>query len=186
MALAHAILAFLIDHSCSGYDLSKQFGGSVGYFWSASYQQIYRELNKLEAQGWVEAEEVPQEGRPDKKLYSITSLGQQQLAAWIAEPIEPAPTKDELLVKLFAGYVVKPQTILAELAHHRQLHEEKLAAYRDLEQRYFQHPPDLPLPARYRYLTLLNGIYYETGWLSWCDQAIGLLRAQLHEVNEDG
>lgn len=177
MALAHAILAFLVDHPCSGYDLSKQFGGSVGYFWNASYQQIYRELSKLEDQGWVKAEVIAQEGRPDKKLYSITDLGQQQLAAWIAEPVEPTPTKDELLVKLFAGHVVKPQTILAELAHHRKLHEETLAVYRDLEQRHFHNSQDLSLPALYRYLTLLNGIHYEIGWLAWCDQAIQLLKS---------
>jgi DNA-binding PadR family transcriptional regulator len=181
MALAHAILAFLVEHPCSGYDLSKQFGGSVGYFWNASYQQIYRELTKLEAQGWVEAEEIPQEGRPDKKLYSVTRQGQEQLAVWIAKPGEPTPTKDDLLVKLFAGYVVQPQTILAELDHHRHLHEEKLAAYRDLEQCYFQNPQALPLPAQYRYLTLLNGIHYETGWLRWCDQAIHLLQEQLNQ-----
>jgi len=30
-------------------------------------------------------------------------------------------------------------------------------------------------------LTLLNGIQYETGWLSWCNQAIGLLEAHLNE-----
>jgi hypothetical protein len=33
MALSHAILAVLANWACSGYDLAKQFDGSVGFFW---------------------------------------------------------------------------------------------------------------------------------------------------------
>ncbi|MCX7595443.1 MAG: PadR family transcriptional regulator, partial [Fischerella sp.] len=84
MALAHAILASLIGRPCSGYDLAKQFDGSVGFFWQATHQQIYRELSKLETQGWITSEIISQEGRPDKKLYSVTELGKQQLKEWIA------------------------------------------------------------------------------------------------------
>lgn len=36
MSLAHAILASLIENSCSRYDLTKGFDGSVGFFWQAS------------------------------------------------------------------------------------------------------------------------------------------------------
>lgn len=175
MALAHAILASLIDRPCSGYDLAKQFDGSVGYFWSASHQQIYRELSKLEAQGWITAETIPQASRPDKKLYQVTELGDQQLQEWIAQPSEATPIKDDLLVKLFAGYIVSPQTILKELERHREAHLERLSAYKVLEQRYFQNPQQLPLAAKFQYLTLLKGISYETDWLVWIDQAIQLI-----------
>jgi DNA-binding PadR family transcriptional regulator len=60
MALSHAILATLVGGAFSGYDLRKQFEGSVGFFWQASFQQIYRELNKLEEQGWVHSQAVHQ------------------------------------------------------------------------------------------------------------------------------
>jgi DNA-binding PadR family transcriptional regulator len=175
MALAHAILASLVDRSCSGYDLAKQFDGSVGYFWAASHQQIYRELSKLEAQGWITSEAIPQEGRPDKKLYSVTQLGEQQLKSWIAQPCEPAPIKDDLLVKMFAGYTVSPQTILAEVEQHREAHQKRLSEYKTLERRYFENPQELSLQAKFQYLTLLNGISYETNWLAWCEKAIQLL-----------
>jgi hypothetical protein len=58
MSLSHAILATLSNGCYSGYDLSKQFAGSVGFFWHATQQQIYRELTKLEAQGYLSAEVV--------------------------------------------------------------------------------------------------------------------------------
>ncbi len=80
MALAHAILALLVNCPQSGYDLTKNFEQSVGCFWKATHQQIYRELAKLESQGWVQPQTVVQEGRPDKKVYGITPSGQQHLA----------------------------------------------------------------------------------------------------------
>jgi DNA-binding PadR family transcriptional regulator len=85
MAIAHAILVSLVDCPASGYDLAKQFEASVGFFWRATHQQIYRELTKLEEQGWISAEVISQENRPDKKLYSVTDLGKQQLIEWINE-----------------------------------------------------------------------------------------------------
>lgn len=174
MALAHAILASLIDRPCSGYDLAKQFDGSVGFFWKASHQQIYRELSKLEAQSWITSETILQAARPDKKLYSLTELGKQQLVEWIAQASVPTPIKDDLLVKIFAGYI-SPQMILEEVERHREAHLERLSEYRDLEQQYFQNPQKLPLQAKFQYLTLLRGISYEKDWVAWCDEAIQLL-----------
>jgi DNA-binding PadR family transcriptional regulator len=176
MALAHALLAALIDSPCSGYDLAKQFNGSVGFFWSASYQQIYRELSKLEAQLWIEAEVIYQENRPDKKIYSITELGKQKLQEWIAQPSEPMVFKDDLLVKIFAGYVVSPTIILAELENHRQAHQQRLEEYKIIQLKAFNNPNHLSLAAKYQYLTLRNGIRYETEWLAWCAEAIALLQ----------
>ncbi len=173
--LGWAILTVLIDSPCSGYDLAKRFDGSVGFFWSASHQQIYRELSKLEDNGWITAEIILQEERPDKKLYRVTESGEQQLNEWIATPCEPTPIKDDLLVKLFAGYVAPRETILAELEHHRASHQQKLSTYKKLEQQYFQNPEQLAEQAKFQYLTLLNGVIYETHWLAWCEEAIKLL-----------
>ncbi|HEY9632895.1 MAG TPA: PadR family transcriptional regulator [Coleofasciculaceae cyanobacterium] len=175
MAIAHAILVSLIDSPASGYDLAKQFEASVGFFWKATHQQIYRELTKLEEQGWISAEVVAQENRPDKKLYSVTELGKQQLVDWMTQKSEPTAIKDDLLVKTFAGYLICEQTIIEELEHHRKLHQEKLRVYQDIEQQYFQNPQALSQQAKFRYLTLRKGIGYEQDWIAWCDEAIKLL-----------
>ncbi len=176
MAIAHAILVSLIENPASGYDLGKQFDSSVGFFWKATHQQIYRELTKLEEQGWISAEVIAQENRPDKKLYSVTELGKQQLIEWMAQVSEPTPIKDDLLVKIFAGYLAPVETLLEELEHHRQLHAQKLKTYQDIEHQYFQNPQTLSLQAKFRYLTLRKGIGYERDWIAWCDEAIALLK----------
>ncbi|MBE9030609.1 PadR family transcriptional regulator [filamentous cyanobacterium LEGE 11480] len=171
MALAHAILAVLTNRACSGYDLAKQFDGSVGFFWNASHQQIYRELTKLEDRRLVDLEVICQVGRPDKKLYSITDAGEALMREWIVQPSPLPPVKDELLIKLFVGQLVPKSEIQALLQQQRAQHEEILATYRTIEREYFGNPEALSLEARYQYLTLRNGIHFETGWLAWCDEA---------------
>jgi DNA-binding PadR family transcriptional regulator len=175
MALSHAILSALIGRSCSGYDLAKQFDGSVGFFWQASHQQIYRELARLAEQGLVSAEAIPQEGRPDKKLYSVTEAGQDFLKEWIGTPTEMSSLKDDLLVKLFAGHLVPKPTIAKEAEHHRQQHVQRLVTYRQIEQTFFANPQALDVADRFRYLTLRSGIRYEIEWLAWCEEVMQFL-----------
>ncbi|MBD2608138.1 hypothetical protein H6G81_27395 [Scytonema hofmannii FACHB-248] len=50
-----------------------------------------------------------------------------------------------------------------------------MSTYKKLEQRYFQNPEQLAEQAKFQYLTLLNGVNYETHWLAWCEEAIKLL-----------
>jgi hypothetical protein len=96
----------------------------------------------------------------------------------MAQPSELTSIKDELLVKIFAGYMAPKEAILEELERHRQLHAEKLKIYQDIEQQYFQNPQALCPQAKFRYLTLRKGIGYEMDWITWCDEAIGLLQQE--------
>lgn len=179
MSLTYAILSALVSAPSSGYDLAKRFKpsveGSVGFFWSASFQQIYRELNRLEEKQWLQAESVQQENRPDKKIYAVTALGKQQLCQWIAEAEEIAPSKDDLLVKLYAGHLVSSEILMAKLATHRQQHQQRLAIYQQIQSQYFQNPQELSKSLKFQYMTLLRGIYYEKSWLAWFDEIMPLL-----------
>jgi DNA-binding PadR family transcriptional regulator len=176
MSLSHAILATLSNGCSSGYDISKQFAGSVGFFWYATQQQIYRELTKLEAQGYLSAEVVQQENRPDKKMLSITDLGKDYLCEWIRQPGAISPIKDDLLVKIFAGHLVDKQVILKELQHHQLQHQQTLAIYRAIEAEFFTDLDNCDQFRTLRHLTLLNGLELESAWLAWCDRAIEILR----------
>jgi DNA-binding PadR family transcriptional regulator len=177
MALSHALLAAIHDRACSGYDLAKKFDGSIGFFWNATHQQIYRELTKLEEQSQIEAQLVRQEQRPDKKIYSVTSKGEQTLRSWIETPSTVSPLKDDLLVKIFAGSIVSPETIVAELKHHRMQHLESLHTYQAIEAQNFADRSQLSNVGRYQYITLRQGIRLETEWLAWCAEAIELLES---------
>jgi DNA-binding PadR family transcriptional regulator len=177
MALSHAILAALNDCGCSGYDLAKRFDGSVGFFWNATHQQIYRELIKLEEQNQIAAQLIYQEHRPDKKIYTLTSQGDESLRTWIETPSTVSPRKDELLVKIFAGSIVSPQIIIAELKQHRVQHLASLQTYESIAAQYFADRSKLSDVGRYQYITLRQGIRLETEWLAWCDESIDLLES---------
>ncbi|MBW4478584.1 MAG: PadR family transcriptional regulator [Tolypothrix brevis GSE-NOS-MK-07-07A] len=182
MALAHAILATLLDCPCSGYDLRKRFEASVGFFWQASFQQIYRELAKLEEQGLVQSQAIAQQGRPDKKMYAITRDGEGFLQEWIQTPCEMPPLRDELLVKIFAGFIVSKETVLMELENHQVQHQERLVVYRQIQQNFYANPENLSEKELFRYLTLRSGIRFETEWLAWCEEAIAVLSH--HSTNQ--
>ncbi|NMF86728.1 PadR family transcriptional regulator [Nodosilinea sp. P-1105] len=185
MALSHTILAVLSQQPYSGYDISKRFEEGVSCFWQASQQQIYRELSKMEGQGWVTYETVPQAGKPDKKIYSITEAGTAELCRWYAEPSEPTPIREDLLVKVLAAPYVPDGLLVQELHRRRQLHSQRLANYQTKECLYGAIPArgdiahaDLPPIEQFRYLTLRRGMRYEQDWIDWIDEVLTFLTTQ--------
>lgn len=175
MSLSYAILASLTETDCSGYDLAKRFDASVGFFWSATHQQIYKELRKLEESGWIAGSSVAQEGRPDKKVFSITDVGRENLRNWIGKTAEMSANKEEILVKIFAGHLVPKPIIIEQLQEQKRLHQERLEVYRTIENSYFQNLSNSSDAIKFQYLTLLRGIRMEEDWLSWCDEAMNFL-----------
>lgn len=62
MALDHAILVSLLEQPGSGYELARRFERSIGYFWTATHQQIYRVLGRMVGDGLLLVREVEQQG----------------------------------------------------------------------------------------------------------------------------
>jgi DNA-binding PadR family transcriptional regulator len=179
MSLAYAILATLTHQECSGYDLAKRFEESVGYFWSATHQQIYRELSQLEAKAWVCSQTIEQEDRPNKKIFGLTPLGRQKMAEWMTQPSKHSKHKEEILVKLFAGSLIEPHQLGAELVRSRASHQHQLETYQNIAQQYFPDPTTtLSFSDKCQYLTLRQGIRHETNWIEWCDEALSVLELQ--------
>lgn len=183
MTLSHAIATILIQSPRTGYELSKEFNEKVSYYWQATSQQIYRELARMEAQGLVEVKVIPQAGRPDKKVYSLTERGRAELIQWIGQPAESSATREELLVKIKAGFLVPPSILIQEIERHRQAHQAKLHTYRAIEGQI----PDrehLTREELHLYLTLRCGIAYETMWLNWCTETLATLQSLEKEDQE--
>src|SRR5215469_16273245 len=102
MALGDAILACLTERPMTGYELAKTFDASIGFFWKADHQQIYRELSKLRDRGHVQARDVVQYGKPNKLVYTLTPEGRGAFRHWAAQPSVPPSIKDALLVRMCA------------------------------------------------------------------------------------
>ena len=178
MALSHSILATLVGKGkpCSGYDLAKEFNNSIGFYWKTTHQQIYRELAKLETDKMVTSELVKQKDRPDKKIYTVTNEGRQFLIEWIALPSKPTPIKEDMLIKMYVGYLVPVNILIEELEDLKKIHEERLRLFCDYEKRFFSDIKSLSKKGKYRYLNLRSGITFETGHIEWCKEAIEFLK----------
>ncbi|MFH9133745.1 PadR family transcriptional regulator [Streptomyces sp. NPDC017524] len=171
MSLPHAILTALLEKPSSGLELTRRFDRSIGYFWSSTHQQIYRELGKLEQAGRIRALPAAMPARGQKKEYEVLPAGREELAAWVALSEDPRPVRDPLLLRMRAAAVVGAEGMDAELRRHLALHESQLAEYREIEERNFTPTPTAH-EDRLRYLVLRGGIDLETFWISWLTRAI--------------
>ena len=128
-------LAALSMGDASGYEIKKMFEeGPFSHFYDAGYGSIYPALNGLLGAGHVTCEEMPQEGRPAKKVYSLTPAGKTALCE--ALHTRPAPDRvrsDSLVMLYFAELLTsahRDEVLEEYLEHHKArletLHEMDL------------------------------------------------------------
>jgi len=104
-------LGMLTDGPASGYDMKKCFESSFGHFFPAGYGSIYPALATLARNGLVEFEEIPQEGKPDRKVYSITDKGRQALMDGLADPKPTHKVRSEFLAMLWFAQLMSREQI---------------------------------------------------------------------------
>jgi DNA-binding PadR family transcriptional regulator len=173
MSLPHALLTALVEHTCSGSELAERFDRSIGYFWHATHQQIYRELARLEEAGWIQA--LPADsGRGRKRQYCLLPAGREELRRWVAGQQDPRPLREELMVRLRAEAVLGPCGLEQEVRRLRALHQDQLDVYRRLEERDFLGRPPTR-ERRLQHLVLKAGIQQEQSWVGLLDEALDIL-----------
>ncbi|MBI5258229.1 MAG: PadR family transcriptional regulator [Burkholderiales bacterium] len=175
MSLPHALLTALIEQSSAGSELARRFDRSIGFFWHATHQQIYRELGRLEAAGWVESL-PPAEGRGRKKVYRVLPAGRKELKRWTDAHQDPKPLREELMLRLRAEAAVGPTAVKHDIERRLALHRDKLALYQQLEARDFPPGRTRSREAQVQHLILRAGILMESMWVDWSEQALAVLR----------
>ncbi|MDH3439804.1 MAG: PadR family transcriptional regulator [Gammaproteobacteria bacterium] len=104
-------LGMLTDGPASGYDMKKCFESSFGHFFPAGYGSIYPALATLARNGLVEFEEVAQEGKPDRKVYSITDKGREELMRGLSIPDPSHKIRSEFLATLWFAHLMSDEQI---------------------------------------------------------------------------
>lgn len=103
MSLRRALLALVSGGPLTGYDAVKHFRSSVGHLWHAPDSQIYPELRRMQAEGLLDAKEVPWGSKSSTKTqYALTDAGRDALTSWQATPLTYAPERDQ--AHLIAAY----------------------------------------------------------------------------------
>jgi DNA-binding PadR family transcriptional regulator len=193
MALGHAVLAALLEGEASGYELSKRFDVTVANFWSTTPQQLYRELDRLSAAGLVDAHVVEQQRRPNKRVFTITDAGRDELFAFTGRPARPPAIRDEMLVKLQALEAGDLRGVMSALAERQQQTAAKLELYDGLYHRLLGDRSE----AEYLrdgeqigpYLTLMRGRMFEQQnlrWLTTAQEILSELSPSPHQTSGRG
>jgi DNA-binding PadR family transcriptional regulator len=191
MSLPHAILGLLTYQPMTGYDLKHHFDHSVNYFWSAQQSQIYRELAALEGKGYVSSCIEPQEGRPDRKVYSIIAAGKRELQEWLERfpQVLTTPYREELLVHIFFASRLPLAELKFQLQRFIRERQEQLAAYTAVDGM-ISDPvkiPGHPDESFYWRLTLKRGFAQARADIGWAEECIRDIEKQegLRETGDE-
>ena len=184
MSLRHGLLGLLSYESMTGYDLNKEFNGSLGHFWQAKASQIYRELDAMERSGWLTSERVIQDEKPNKRVYSITEQGKAEFLEWLSslDPMKNTPRmRSPFLMRVFFGGELDKERTLELLRSVRQTvlgqAREMDAVLAEVDQIALETGID-PEKAKYWKLTAMCGEIMSKANLEWVDKAIAALEEQ--------
>lgn len=166
--LEYALLGLVRMSPMTGYDVHKVFGTTPLAHFSSSPGAIYPALRRLAHIGLLEARlDTSKEARP-RRVYSLTSAGEEALDAWLHQPV----TREELIrgagapILRFslAGDRLSREEILAYLGSYQKV----VAAYLDELYGYTEKttsPENL-----YGTLALyqgIRGLESELAWIKW-------------------
>jgi len=122
MSLRHALLALIESGPFTGYDLMQKFDHTIEYVWRARHSQIYPELRKLEAEGFIAGEVLPRQDAPrsTKVAYHLTPEGRRELERWVTEVgPQPAVREPQYLKALYLEFST-PRNARRQFEAHRQ------------------------------------------------------------------
>ena len=120
-------LGVLHLEDASGYEIRKMFEeGLFSHCLEASYGSIYPALNRLADKGLVVCRNELQQGRPDKKVYSLTDEGRFEFSqALLQELAEDKFRSEFLFVSVFADLL--PPRHMTDLVNRQIASMKRLA-----------------------------------------------------------
>ncbi len=165
---SYTLLGYLSITPMSGYDLATAIHRSVAQFWPVSKSQIYKELPRLEADGFITGIDVNQRLLPDKRIYETTITGLTEFDRWLAEDeLPPMLSRLPELLKLFFGHRMGDNAIRSMLIAERA---SQTAANARLEAVIAHLDPEPA--ARHVRATARYGLITGRAYIEWVDETL--------------
>lgn len=122
-------LGILSLGDATGYEIKKLVAdGAFSFFSEASYGSIYPALTKLMEEKYVTCRAQAQDGRPDKKIYSLTEAGRENLQTAIEQSPGPDRQRSEFLATVLFAEAVSPERLSQLLSDRRKYHQSRINA----------------------------------------------------------
>lgn len=166
-----ALLALLAQGPAHGYELKQAFEDLFHTVHGPlNAGQIYTTLSRLERDGLVQNQYIAQEGKPDKRVYELTTAGSEALASWFGKPVTGPHLKDEFFMKLTLARVV-------EITSVDQLIERQRSEYLQTLHELNELMMGLDAEMQATSVLLVKGailhLKADLEWLDLCEEAIG-------------
>ena len=179
MSLKHGLLGLLNYEPMTGYELDKEFKESLEYFWQARGNQIYRELDLMEKNGWLTSEHIIQVEKPNKRVYSITANGKTELLDWLSSPetdiANAMNVKSAFLMRVFFAGETGKEKALKMLRLYRDVCVANNMKTNEPAKKVAQEELNYPEQAVYWKLTASYGEMMNQARLVWVEEAIAKL-----------
>lgn len=163
--LKYLLLGLLATRPRHGYELKTVFEEMLAGTWVLKIAQVYATLSRLEEEGLVVCEKVPQEQVPDRKVYSLTPAGRSELARWAKEPVVgPVSVRDEFVFKIMLSAMAPEADPVGLIWAQRDV---SLKALADLTRRAAE--PGLALPTSLLVDAAVLRVKADLEWLDSCE-----------------
>jgi DNA-binding PadR family transcriptional regulator len=131
-----------MESSASGYEIKKKLEKIFSHFYNASYGTIYPTLRKMENDGLITKQNVVQEGKPNKNIYTITEKGRQSFYQYLESDIQEVEIKSDFMIRLYFGKFAEPELVIKWMETGIQKTEKSLAKlYAEHEKWQFKMTP---------------------------------------------
>ena len=190
MSLRHGLLGLIKYRPMTGYELTKEFNESLAYFWHATSQQIYKELDTMEKSGWLVSKRVMQSEKPNKRVYSITAKGKEALLGWVSTPEEGVKKfmqgKNPFLMRLAFAGEASDELALGMLRAFKNEYLSFAQSLGDIENIIAAEEAVLGKKVmKYWKLVALHGEIIRKARLEWVEKAIEILENEKDELYEE-
>lgn len=123
-----ALLGLLSSADLHGYDLKQLCDRLVSPGRAIKQGQVYATLHRLERDGCISVAAVEQEEGPERRRYTLTTIGRTQVDDWLNTPEPAAPHLQsalyaKVIVALVAGFAVERLIESQRSAHMARMRE---------------------------------------------------------------
>jgi DNA-binding PadR family transcriptional regulator len=98
-----ALLGLLSIRPMTGYEIRQSYARGLAPWWETPRTQIYPKLRELKQRGLVRDKLVVQDGKPNKRVYTIEPAGSEALVSWLRRDISWPDMKHQMMMRLFLG-----------------------------------------------------------------------------------
>jgi DNA-binding PadR family transcriptional regulator len=131
-----ALLGLLCVRPMTGYEIRHHFDRALAPWWDTPRTQIYPKLRELEARRLIEHEYIIQESKPNKRVYSPTPAGREQLQEWLKGAIPWPELRHHMMMRLFLGHLLPAGELGGLLTDYRDRTAEWADRLREIEDKF--------------------------------------------------